>query len=45
VPLITNREQQVDLGRVRARLDGVRGRDYWRSLEEAAELPEVREMI
>ena len=28
--------QQLDLAAVRARLDGARGRDYWRSLDELA---------
>lgn len=40
-----NREQHLDLSDVRARLEGARGRGYWRALEEAADLPEVREMI
>ncbi len=40
-----NRDSQVDLSHVREILSGARGEEYWRSLEQVAELPEVREMI
>jgi MoCo/4Fe-4S cofactor protein with predicted Tat translocation signal len=36
---------QLDLAAVRARLDGARGRDYWRSLEDLAAKPEFRELL
>ena len=32
-------------GRVRAKLDGVRGQQYWRSLDEVAETKEFQEML
>ena len=38
-------ESQVDLSRVREILSGARGQDYWRSLEQVADLPEVLEMM
>src|SRR5689334_10713516 len=37
--------KKLDLAAVRARLDGVRGRDYWRSLDDLAAAPEFREMV
>jgi len=35
----------LDLAAIRARLSRSRGRDYWRSLEEAADTPAVQEML
>ncbi len=35
----------LDLASVRARLQGARGKDYWRSLEEVAETPEFAEFL
>ena len=35
----------LDLAHVRARLDGVQGRDYWRSLDELASTPEFRDLL
>jgi MoCo/4Fe-4S cofactor protein with predicted Tat translocation signal len=35
----------LDLAALRARLNGVRGQDYWRSLDEVAETPEFQEML
>jgi len=34
-----------DLADVRARLDGLRGQQYWQSLDEIAETPEFKEML
>jgi MoCo/4Fe-4S cofactor protein with predicted Tat translocation signal len=34
-----------DLAAVRARLDGARGQQYWRSLDEISETPEFKEML
>jgi molybdopterin-containing oxidoreductase family iron-sulfur binding subunit len=36
---------QLDLAAIRRKLNGVRGQEYWRSLEEVAESPEFREML
>ena len=36
---------KLDLERVRAALDGARGRDYWRSLEDLAGTAEFEEML
>jgi molybdopterin-containing oxidoreductase family iron-sulfur binding subunit len=35
----------LDLAAIRQKLNGVRGQDYWRSLEEIAETEEFREML
>ncbi|HEV2210335.1 MAG TPA: TAT-variant-translocated molybdopterin oxidoreductase [Verrucomicrobiae bacterium] len=35
----------LDLAAIRARLNGVRGQDYWRSLEELAETKEFQAML
>ncbi len=35
----------VDMSKIRARLTGVTGRDYWRSLEELADTPEFRTFV
>ena len=35
----------IDLASIRARLDGVRGQQYWRSLDEISETPEFKEML
>lgn len=37
--------RQLDLEDIRARLNGKRGQEYWRCLEEVAETPEFREML
>ncbi len=34
-----------DLASIRARLNGVRGQQYWRSLDEISETPEFKEML
>ena len=34
-----------DIGALRARLEGTRGREYWRSLEAVAETPEFQEYL
>jgi len=39
------RKLPLDLAAIRAKLDGVRGRDYWRSLEELAETPEFQHYL
>ncbi|HTL58944.1 MAG TPA: TAT-variant-translocated molybdopterin oxidoreductase [Candidatus Limnocylindrales bacterium] len=36
---------KVDLAAVRHKLDGVRGQDYWRSLEELAETEEFKQLV
>jgi molybdopterin-containing oxidoreductase family iron-sulfur binding subunit len=36
---------QLDLAAIRARLDGARGQQYWRSLDEISETPEFQEML
>src|SRR5436190_10848053 len=38
-------KKRLNLSEIRARLDGVRGQHYWRSLEEVAETDEFREML
>ena len=35
----------IDLDAVRAKLNGVRGQEYWRSLDEVAETAEFQEML
>jgi MoCo/4Fe-4S cofactor protein with predicted Tat translocation signal len=35
----------MNIDALRARLDGTRGRDYWRSLESLAETPEFKEFL
>lgn len=40
-----NWEQPIDLAHARALLTGARGEAYWRTLEEVAETPAVREMM
>ncbi len=37
--------QSNDIEALRARLDGTRGREYWRSLEAVAETPEFKEFL
>jgi molybdopterin-containing oxidoreductase family iron-sulfur binding subunit len=39
------RNSPADLAAIRAKLNGVRGQDYWRSLEEIAETREFKEML
>src|SRR5947207_10105843 len=36
---------RIDLAAIRAKLEGARGQQYWRSLEEVAETNEFREVI
>jgi MoCo/4Fe-4S cofactor protein with predicted Tat translocation signal len=36
---------KLDLDAVRARLEGARGRDYWRSLDELAATPEFEDLL
>ena len=36
---------KFDLAAVRARLEGARGRDYWRSLEDLASHPEFQDLV
>src|SRR5215469_2530326 len=37
--------QPLDLAAVRARLEGKRGREYWRSLDELASTPEFQDLL
>src|SRR5688572_19385936 len=37
--------ENLDLAAVQARLDGARGRDYWRSLDDLASTAEFRELV
>ncbi len=37
--------KKLDLAAVRARLDGARGRDYWRSLDDLASTPEFKDLM
>src|SRR5205085_1967298 len=37
--------ERSDIEALRARLDGTRGREYWRSLESLAETPEFKEFL
>jgi MoCo/4Fe-4S cofactor protein with predicted Tat translocation signal len=37
--------QKLDLAAVRARLEGARGREYWRSLDELASTPAFRDLV
>jgi MoCo/4Fe-4S cofactor protein with predicted Tat translocation signal len=37
--------KKLDLAEVRARLDGARGRDYWRSLDDLAGTPEFEDLL
>jgi MoCo/4Fe-4S cofactor protein with predicted Tat translocation signal len=36
---------RLDLAAIRARLNGARGQQYWRSLDEISETPEFKEML
>jgi MoCo/4Fe-4S cofactor protein with predicted Tat translocation signal len=42
---MSNARKKLDLAAARARLDGARGRDYWRSLDDLAATPEFRDMV
>jgi MoCo/4Fe-4S cofactor protein with predicted Tat translocation signal len=42
---MSEEHKQLDLAAVRARLDGARGREYWRSLDDLAAKPEFRELL
>ncbi len=37
--------KKLDLAAVRSRLDGARGRDYWRSLDDLASTPEFKDLM
>src|SRR4051794_29638218 len=37
--------QKLDLAAVRERLEGARGRDYWRSLDELSNTPEFKDLV
>src|ERR1700721_3496071 len=37
--------KKLDIAAVRARLDGTRGRDYWRSLDALAATPEFQDLL
>jgi MoCo/4Fe-4S cofactor protein with predicted Tat translocation signal len=37
--------KKLDLAAVRARLEGARGRDYWRSLDDLAATPEFQDLL
>jgi molybdopterin-containing oxidoreductase family iron-sulfur binding subunit len=37
--------KKLDLAAVRARLDGSRGRDYWRNLDDLASTPEFQDLL
>ena len=38
-------QKKLDLSAVRARLDGARGREYWRSLDDLASTPEFQDLL
>jgi MoCo/4Fe-4S cofactor protein with predicted Tat translocation signal len=38
-------QKKLDLAAVRKRLEGARGRDYWRSLEDLASTPEFKDLV
>ncbi len=40
-----NKKDQLDLAAIRARLQSVQGKNYWRSLEELAETPEFQNIL
>jgi len=42
---MSNPENQLDLAAVRSRLQGVTGREYWRSLEDLASTPEFHDLV
>src|SRR5580765_8467446 len=42
---MSEEQNQLDLAAVRARLDGARGRDYWRSLDDLSSTPDFRELL
>ena len=37
--------QRLDVAALRKRLEGARGRDYWRSLDELSATPEFKELV
>ena len=41
----SNNSRPLDLAGIRTRLEGVRGQQYWRSLDEISETPEFKEML
>ncbi|MDB6057204.1 MAG: molybdopterin oxidoreductase, iron-sulfur binding subunit, partial [Verrucomicrobiales bacterium] len=40
-----SKRTSISLAEVRAKLNGARGQDYWRSLDEVAQTPEFEEML
>src|ERR1700735_4492413 len=42
---MSNPENQLDLAAVRSRLQGVTGREYWRSLDDLASTPEFYDLV
>ena len=40
-----NPKSPIDLSAIRAKLNGLRGQDYWRSLEEIAETKEFQQLL
>jgi molybdopterin-containing oxidoreductase family iron-sulfur binding subunit len=42
---MSDARKKLDLAAVRARLDGARGRDYWRSLDDLASTPEFKDLL
>ena len=42
---MSDARKKLDLAAARARLDGARGRDYWRSLDDLASTPEFRDLL
>ena len=42
---MSDQRNKLDLAAVRARLDGARGRDYWRSLDDLAATPDFEELL
>ncbi|MGZ5568183.1 MAG: TAT-variant-translocated molybdopterin oxidoreductase, partial [Limisphaerales bacterium] len=40
-----SKRPSIDLNEIRARLNGARGQEYWRSLDEVAQTPEFEEML
>jgi molybdopterin-containing oxidoreductase family iron-sulfur binding subunit len=42
---MSNLRKKLDLAAARARLEGARGRDYWRSLNDLADTPEFQDLL
>src|ERR1700744_4373424 len=45
LPPLMNADAHLDLEKIRADLEGARGREYWRSLDEIARTPEFEEFL